>query len=358
MGYMLRLRRRNNVHLRVCIHRVDIRIHREDDSLLRVPGHQLIKWLGSPFKPVCFVKLDVKWRRLMKPPKVQKLRRLIHQFTMLTSSLNEEQVNVLGQNLEHVVNTAISTKRLASSLSSEEDEELVVNPPKRVQVSPGKGKGKERAQKGRWVQKMKQSEDEEREVQSEDEEEDDNAQDAKGGGPSQPSKASTNPHPEPPSLGRNILPALMESRPLCLLRKQLPASLSIKRRPDTLWVLHVRSLVQALHDTANDREFDELEFHVQTQIRVAVRDILSNMITFGATKIDVAVDSGLLSQYYLPGFATMTFAMVEHFVSYCGFTGDEDPVFREDIFDTLSLLQCSMVASPGYASISRVQARG
>ncbi|KAJ7938710.1 hypothetical protein B0H13DRAFT_1851298 [Mycena leptocephala] len=58
-----------------------------------------------------------------------KRQRLVHQFTMLTSSLNEEQVNVLGQNLEHVVNTAISTKCLVSSLSLEEDEELAVNPP-------------------------------------------------------------------------------------------------------------------------------------------------------------------------------------------------------------------------------------
>ncbi|KAJ7502212.1 hypothetical protein B0H11DRAFT_2365549 [Mycena galericulata] len=90
-----------------------------------------------------------------------KRQRLVHQFTMLTSSLNEEQVNVLGQNLSHAVNTAISTKRLASSLSLEEDEELVVNPPKRVQVSQGKGTGTARALNGRRVQKVKQSEDEE-----------------------------------------------------------------------------------------------------------------------------------------------------------------------------------------------------
>ncbi|KAJ7474613.1 hypothetical protein B0H11DRAFT_2195282 [Mycena galericulata] len=124
-----------------------------------------------------------------------KRQRLVHQFTMLTSSLNEEQVNVLGQNLAHAVNTAISIKRLASSLSLEEDEQLVVNPPKRVQVTQGKGTGTARALNGRRVQKVKQSEDEEREVQSEDEEEDDDAKDAQGGGPSQPSKASARPHP-------------------------------------------------------------------------------------------------------------------------------------------------------------------
>ncbi|KAJ7835699.1 hypothetical protein B0H13DRAFT_2369188 [Mycena leptocephala] len=140
--------------------------------------HDGIEIISGPKKSV-----DSKWQRL------------VHQFTVLTSSLNEEQANVLGQNLEHVVNTAISTKCLAFPSSSEEDAELVVNPPKRVQVSQGKGKGKARALKGRQAQKMKQSEDEEREVESEDEEEDGNAQDAKGGGTSQHSKASARPHP-------------------------------------------------------------------------------------------------------------------------------------------------------------------
>lgn len=71
-------------------------------------------------------------------------------------------------------------------------------------------------------------------------------------------------------------------------------------------------------------------------------------IVFGATKINKTVESEALSQYYVPAFATMTFAMAEYFVSYSGFAGDEDPAFREDIFDALSLLQCSMIASPVY----------
>ncbi|KAJ7865739.1 hypothetical protein B0H14DRAFT_3597932 [Mycena olivaceomarginata] len=117
-----------------------------------------------------------------------------------------------------------------------------------------------------------------------------------------------------------------------------------------LWVSHVRAPLQAIHDSTMDREFDELEMNLRTQLRASVRDILSNMIILGATKVSAASDTALLSAYYVPGFATMTFAMVEHFVSYSGFTGDEDPVFREGIFDALSLLQCSMVAAPGYLS--------
>ncbi|KAJ7939476.1 hypothetical protein B0H13DRAFT_1850771 [Mycena leptocephala] len=135
----------------------------------------------------------------------------------------------------------------------------------------------------------------------------------------------------------------MESRQLSLLR---PGP-HIERRLDTLWVSRVRSPVQALHEMAKNREFDELESNIQTQMRGIVQDILSDMIILGATKINEE-DSDSLSQYYVPGFATMTFAMMERFVSYSGFTDDDDPVFREDIFDVLSLLQCSMVSSPGY----------
>ncbi|KAJ7939261.1 hypothetical protein B0H13DRAFT_2532645, partial [Mycena leptocephala] len=105
--------------------------------------------------------------------------------------------------------------------------------------------------------------------------------------------------------------------------------------------------LQALHDTVEDRQFTELELNIQAKLRVLVRETLSNMIMLGATKINGSVDSDL-SRYYIPSFATMAFAMAEHFVSYSGFTGDEDPVFREDIFDALSLLQCSMVASSTY----------
>ncbi|KAJ7798363.1 hypothetical protein B0H14DRAFT_2617944 [Mycena olivaceomarginata] len=114
-----------------------------------------------------------------------------------------------------------------------------------------------------------------------------------------------------------------------------------------------------LHETANDRAFDELDSNIQTQMRQTLREILSNMmsffmelIVFGATKINIPRDTELFPQYHVPGFATMAFAMAEHFVSYSGFTGDEDPVFREDIFDAVSLLQCSMIASPGFNTSS------
>jgi hypothetical protein len=40
--------------------------------------------------------------------------------------------------------------------------------------------------------------------------------------------------------------------------------------------------------------------------------------------------------------------MMEHFVSDFGLAGDEDPIFREEIFEAVSFLQCSMVEAPGY----------
>ncbi|KAJ7833702.1 hypothetical protein B0H14DRAFT_3871564 [Mycena olivaceomarginata] len=85
------------------------------------------------------------------------------------------------------------------------------------------------------------------------------------------------------------------------------------------------SAVPARHPLPDDPDSDD-EGEL-AQMRATVREILSNMIVFGATKINKTA---------------------EYFVSYSGFAGDEDPAFREDIFDALSLLQCSMIASPVY----------
>ncbi|KAJ7463081.1 hypothetical protein B0H11DRAFT_2241044 [Mycena galericulata] len=104
----------------------------------------------------------------------------------------------------------------------------------------------------------------------------------------------------------------------------------------------------AVHDSIQEREFSKTEVNIQRQLRAILRVILSDMIILGATRIHAEADSGLLSQYYIPGFATTIFAMMEHFVSDHGFAGDEDSLFREEIFDAVSFLQCSMVAAPGY----------
>lgn len=56
------------------------------------------------------------------------------------------------------------------------------------------------------------------------------------------------------------------------------------------------------------------------------------------------------SQYYVPGFGALIFAMTEQFVMLCGFEGDEDEPSRESMFRALALLQYAMVIHPDYAS--------
>jgi hypothetical protein len=144
----------------------------------------------------------------------------------------------------------------------------------------------------------------------------------------------------------------------------VPSS-DIKRRLEKLWVSRVRTLAQGVHELIKEWSLDQSEGDVYNRLRESVREILCNMVNklgtnrrctiidvlqimLGSTKVKMGTQSDILSQHYVPGFATMTFAMIKHFVSYVGFTRDEDPSFREDLFDAVSFLQCSMVAAPGY----------
>ncbi|KAJ7802241.1 hypothetical protein B0H13DRAFT_1931999 [Mycena leptocephala] len=110
----------------------------------------------------------------------------------------------------------------------------------------------------------------------------------------------------------------MEPRPLSLsLLRQHPAvhPSRIKHRLDKLWISRVRVPVQAVHDSIQEREFSKTEVNIQRQLRAILRIILSDMVILR---------------------------------SHFGFAGDEDSLFREEIFDAVSFLQCSMVAAPGY----------
>ncbi|KAJ7017471.1 hypothetical protein C8F04DRAFT_1200483 [Mycena alexandri] len=78
------------------------------------------------------------------------------------------------------------------------------------------------------------------------------------------------------------------------------------------------------------------------EIRVAVKILLSNMILIGATKITVESDPSNPAQYYVPGFATLIFAMAEQFVVTAP-AGNPSSA-------ALALLQHAMVIHRGYAS--------
>jgi hypothetical protein len=85
-----------------------------------------------------------------------------------------------------------------------------------------------------------------------------------------------------------------------------------------------------VHDSVQEREFAKVEVNIQRQLRAILWAILSDMvilrllrpitpadplqIILGVTRIHAKADSGLLSQYYISGFATTIFAMMEHFV--------------------------------------------
>ncbi|KAJ7175540.1 hypothetical protein C8R46DRAFT_1030585 [Mycena filopes] len=82
-----------------------------------------------------------------------------------------------------------------------------------------------------------------------------------------------------------------------------------------------------------------------------------SQVVIGAAKVTPEPDPFNHTQYYIPGFATLSFAMAEHFVLLAGFDGDDNVSVRESIFQALPLLQYAMVAFPNY-TCSPVEAPG
>ncbi|KAK6981192.1 hypothetical protein R3P38DRAFT_2578645 [Favolaschia claudopus] len=119
------------------------------------------------------------------------------------------------------------------------------------------------------------------------------------------------------------------------------------RRLRMLWITHVRLLAQVLHEIICDESVAAFDV---PQIRKGVAQLLRYMARSFDTTVSKMEDPGNLSQYYVPEFATMAFAMAERFISRFGFEGDEDTAFRHDLFEALDLLHCSMIAAPGYGS--------
>ncbi|KAJ7015987.1 hypothetical protein C8F04DRAFT_1203975 [Mycena alexandri] len=136
------------------------------------------------------------------------------------------------------------------------------------------------------------------------------------------------------------------------LHSILPPATGPRMEPGlrTLWVSQIRNLCQGIHDTLGGRIYTDFAAPLRHEIRVAVKILLSNMILIGATKITVESDPSNPAQYYVPGFATLIFAMAEQFVVVSGYDGDEDGASRESIFRALALLQHAMVIHRGYAS--------
>ncbi|KAJ7032692.1 hypothetical protein C8F04DRAFT_1184659 [Mycena alexandri] len=148
------------------------------------------------------------------------------------------------------------------------------------------------------------------------------------------------------------LPLTQTSDLLAKLHSILPPATGSRMEPSlrALWVSQVRNLCQGIHETMGGRIFTEFPAPLRNELRVAVKILLSNIILIGATKISVESDPSNPSQYYVPGFGAMMFAMAEQFVVLCGYEGDEDVPSREGIFRAVALLQHAMVIHPDYAT--------
>ncbi|KAJ7022859.1 hypothetical protein C8F04DRAFT_1194127 [Mycena alexandri] len=148
------------------------------------------------------------------------------------------------------------------------------------------------------------------------------------------------------------LPLTQTSDLLAKLHSILPPATGSRMEPSlrALWVSQVRNLCQGIHETMGGRIFTEFPAPLRNELRVAVKILLSNIILIGATKISVESDPSNPSQYYVPGFGAMMFAMAEQFVVLCGYEGDEDVPSREGIFRAVALLQHAMVIHPNYAT--------
>ncbi|KAJ7258123.1 hypothetical protein C8J57DRAFT_1234295 [Mycena rebaudengoi] len=112
---------------------------------------------------------------------------------------------------------------------------------------------------------------------------------------------------------------------------------------ELLWVTHVRGLAQAIHEISSCRAVERIPPLVISDLRGAVKVLISNMILLGSTKVSASADQDSLEQYHIPGTCTLTFAMAENFVACFSFEGDEDSTGRLQVFEALSLLHRAMI---------------
>ncbi|KAJ6614260.1 hypothetical protein B0H10DRAFT_1950774 [Mycena sp. CBHHK59/15] len=127
----------------------------------------------------------------------------------------------------------------------------------------------------------------------------------------------------------------------------IASSERIKSSLDILWVSHIRCLAQALHEVLGSRQAESLPADVLGRLRGGLKVLLSNMILLGSTKVGAVGNAGMV-EYYIPGTATMTFAMAECFVEWFGYTGDDLADDRNGLFDALAVLQSHMILRPDY----------
>ncbi|KAJ6624485.1 hypothetical protein B0H10DRAFT_1943094 [Mycena sp. CBHHK59/15] len=101
----------------------------------------------------------------------------------------------------------------------------------------------------------------------------------------------------------------------------IASSERIKSSLDILWVSHIRCLAQALHEVLGSH-------------------------TLGSTKVGAVGNAGMV-EYYIPGTATMTFAMAE--CLWSGSDTRETPCRRSEwLVDALAVLQSHMILRPAY----------
>ncbi|KAJ6619575.1 hypothetical protein B0H10DRAFT_2216636 [Mycena sp. CBHHK59/15] len=136
---------------------------------------------------------------------------------------------------------------------------------------------------------------------------------------------------------------LNELHPILLIA----SSERIKSSLDILWVSHIRCLAQALHEVLGSRQAESLPADVLGRLRGGLKVLLSNMILLGSTKVGAVGNAGMV-EYYIPGTATMMFAMAECFVEWFGYTGDDLADDQNGLFDALAVLQSHMILRPDY----------
>ncbi|KAJ7921304.1 hypothetical protein B0H13DRAFT_2318655 [Mycena leptocephala] len=105
---------------------------------------------------------------------------------------------------------------------------------------------------------------------------------------------------------------------------------------DSLWISHVRSLAQVIHDCTFGRDVTQIPIDMMKQLRAGVQTAVSNMARHPSLRVATHQDTdpSAVSEYYVPSFATLTFFMMEWFVNLIGFDGDEDHamIVRSDYY--------------------------
>ncbi|KAJ6457213.1 hypothetical protein C8R45DRAFT_1110492 [Mycena sanguinolenta] len=113
---------------------------------------------------------------------------------------------------------------------------------------------------------------------------------------------------------------------------------------EAFWSSHIRAPLQSVYELLGGRSPTDLLTLIVGEIQFS-HDLQE---LFGSVKVAYSQNKKSAEQFYIPGFALMSFAMLEKFVLLFGYSGDHDRRARDDLFELASYLSWYLAYTVNY----------